>query len=625
MPRMSIKIVGASGQGINSIGALVARGLKRSGYCVFGYREYPSLIKGGHASYQLDISNERVRSAETKVNVLIALNHHGLELNMEELKERGIVLNVTPGWQFPERHLKLITEQGLRVIFFPVDEVLARLGARAILSNVLLTAFLWSMFDQDVDALKSLVGEKYAKKKDLLELNMRCIDEGYSFVDPGHGKISVPLPPPNEEFSSHLLVTGSQAMGLGAIHAGVRLYAGYPMTPSSPLLSFIADLENKTHMVVKQAEDEITAAQMVSGAMYMGTRALTATSGVGFDLMSETVSLNAMIENPTVFVLAQRPGPATGLPTWTAQGALLQAVNSSTGEFARCVLSVSNSQDAFDLMPVAFNLAEEYQISVIVLTDKQIAEALYTQEPYDLQKAEIRRGNLVTDSEKLEALNSSDRYDPNAEGGISSRWLPGSDAATYCAQAEEHDSMGTIDETAGSIRSQMEKRMRKSHKLKAALPQPRVDVTNHRDNGADWMDERDEIELLVIGWGSTKDVIEDVLRSEELRGRRIAHLHYTYLWPLRTEVLEKMTKRSKRIMLVEQNYQSQLGMLIRMECGLDIADKILKYDGRPFFYDELLPSLLEKFADKTKDRRGFVSAATKENNPRGPEPACSSS
>ena len=318
MPRISVKIVGASGQGLNSIGAIVAKGLKRSGYCVFGYREYPSLIKGGHASYQLDVSNERVRSTETKVNVLVALNHHGLELNMEELKEGGIVLHVTPGWQFPERHQKLIKDRSLRVLYFPVDDILTRLGGKAILSNVLLTAFVWSMLDQEVDALKSLVGEKFAKKKALLELNMRCIDEGYSFVDPEKGKISIGLPSPNKEFSSHLLVTGSEAMGLGAMHAGVRLYAGYPMTPSSPLLSFIADLENKTHMVVKQAEDEITAAQIVSGAMYMGTRALTATSGVGFDLMSETVSLNAMIENPTVFVLAQRPGPATGLPTWTA-------------------------------------------------------------------------------------------------------------------------------------------------------------------------------------------------------------------------------------------------------------------------------------------------------------------
>jgi 2-oxoglutarate/2-oxoacid ferredoxin oxidoreductase subunit alpha len=271
MPRISLKIVGASGQGINSIGAIVAKGLKRSGYCVFGYREYPSLIKGGHASYQLDISNQGIRSTETKVNVLVALNHHGLELNMEELKQEGIVLHVTPGWQFPERHRKLIAERRLRVIYFPVDDILHRLGARAILSNVLLTAFVWSMLDQDIDALKSLVGEMFAKTKALLELNMRCIDEGYSFVDPEQGTISVALPPHDKGFASHLLITGSQAMGLGAVHAGVRLYAGYPMTPSSPLLSFIAELENKTHMVVKQAEDEITAAQIVSEAMYMGT------------------------------------------------------------------------------------------------------------------------------------------------------------------------------------------------------------------------------------------------------------------------------------------------------------------------------------------------------------------
>src|SRR4029079_17650509 len=206
-----------------------------------------------------------------------------------------------------------------------------------------------------------------------LELNMRCLDEGCSFVDPEQGTVSVALPPPDKGFASDLLITGSQAMGLGAVHAGVRLYAGYPMTPSSPLLSFIAELENKTHMVVKQAEDEITAAQIVSGAMYMATRALTATSGVGFDLMSETLSLNAMIENPTVFVLAQRPGPATGLPTWTAQGDLLNAVNTGHGEFAHCVLSVRNSQDAFELMPVAFNLAEQFQTPVTVLSEKQIA------------------------------------------------------------------------------------------------------------------------------------------------------------------------------------------------------------------------------------------------------------
>jgi 2-oxoglutarate/2-oxoacid ferredoxin oxidoreductase subunit alpha len=607
MPRICLKIVGASGQGINSIGAIVAKGLKRSGYCVFGYREYPSLIKGGHASYQLDVSNQEICSTETKVNVLVALNHHGLERNMDELKKGGVVLHVTPAWQFPEDHQKLITERNLRVICFPVDDILNRLGATEILSNVLLTAFVWSMLDQNIDTLKSLVGHRFAKKKALLELNMRCVDEGFSFVDPGQGAISVPLPPPDERFARHLLITGSQAMGLGAVHAGVRLYAGYPMTPSSPLLSFIAELENKTRMVVKQAEDEITAAQIVSGAMYMGTRALTATSGVGFDLMSETLSLNAMIENPTVFVLAQRPGPATGLPTWTGQGSLLLAANCSAGEFARCVIAVSNSQDAFDLMPVAFNLAERYQISVVVLTDKQIAEALYTQHPYDLEKADIDRGRLVADPEKLKFLKSSDRFDPHAKGGVSLRWLPGSAAATYCATADEHNSIGAVDESCLNAKAQMEKRLRKFHGLRVELPAPHLSIGGRSATTIDWTDAGGEIELLAIGWGSTGDVFRDVMRSDALRERKIAYLHYTYLWPLRTQELQRLAKRSKHVVLVEQNYQGQLGMLIRMECGLDIPDKILKYDGRPFFYDELLSLVLERCASTSEIEANFAS------------------
>ena len=463
MPRISVKIAGASGQGINSIGEIAGKGLKRSGYCVFGYREYPSLIKGGHASYQLDVSDERIGSTETKVNVLVALDHHGLELNMEDLKESGIVIHMTPGWQFPERHQRLISERSLQVIYFPVDDILARLGAQA--GPVQRPGYRIRLVHARSGYRCPQVrrpGKVRRQERPWPRLNMQCVDAGYSFAGSRERKVTVALPAPDKEFSGHLLVTGSQAMGLGAIHAGVRLYAGYPMTPSSPLLSFIAEHENQTRMVVKQAEDEITAAHMVSGAMYMGTRALTATAGVGFDLMSEAMSLNAMIENPTVFVLAQRPGPATGLPTWTAQGGLLQAVHAGHGEFTHCVLSVSNSQDAFDLMPVAFNLAEQYQITVIVLTEKQIADALYTQEPYDLEKAEIHRGKLVTDPGELKALKAADRYDPGAEAGISSRWLPGSQAATYCAQGDEHDSTGAVDETGANNKAQTEKRMRSS-------------------------------------------------------------------------------------------------------------------------------------------------------------------
>src|SRR6267154_1921192 len=254
MTRFSTKIVGSSGQGINSIGAIIAKGLKRSGYCVFGYREYPSLIKGGHASYQLDIAGEQLRSSERKVNILVALNHHGLEVNLGDLKPGGVVLHVTPDWRFTEHHQTLIKDQKLRVIYFPAEKILRKLGAGNVLSNMLLTASLWSMLGLKIEALRSLVEGKFAGKPDLAALNVKCIEEGFFFFKEKKEELLAELPPPEVKVKDDLLLTGSQAMGLGAIHAGVRLFAGYPMTPASPLLSFIAELENQTHTVMKQAE-----------------------------------------------------------------------------------------------------------------------------------------------------------------------------------------------------------------------------------------------------------------------------------------------------------------------------------------------------------------------------------
>ncbi len=573
MSRISLKIVGSSGQGLDSMGDIVSKALKRSGYCVFGYREYPSLIKGGHASFQLDVSDEKIESTETQVNVIIAFNHHVLEKNIPDLKPGGILIHSTPHWKFTPADQKLIDRLSLRMVYLPVEEILAKLGAKPVLTNVLLTAFVWSMLGQDIDTLKKMVGERFAKKKDLLDLNMRCIDEGFRLQK--EHNLTVAVPKPKKQWQKCMIITGSKAMGLGAVHAGVRVYAGYPMTPSSPLLSFIAEIQNKTGMVIKQAEDEITAAQFVSGAMHMGTRALTGTSGGGFDLMSETVSLNAIIENPSVFVLAQRPGPATGLPTWTGQGDLLMAIGTSHGEFARCVLSVADATDSFYLVNEAFNIAEKYQISVILLTDKQTMEALYTEQLYDQKKITVERGSLITDPEELKKLKSSDRYDPSAKDGISMRWLPGAKAATYVAQGDEHSGDGTVDESADNAVKQMEKRMRKMNALTSSLPEPEL-------FGAE------NPETLLVGWGSTKSVVIDALQSDELKKKKIGYLHFTYLWPLKTEKFEKLTKSAKKTILIEGNFQGQLGMMLRQQCGVLIESKILKYDGRPFFIDELI-------------------------------------
>lgn len=580
MVRLSLKIVGAQGQGVNSVGEMCAKGLKRSGYCVFGYREYVSLIKGGHSSYQLDVSAAPVRSSATKVDVVVTFNHHGIEKNLRDLKKGGILLHQTPQWKFRKKEDEAyVAEQGIRVLYLPTEEILRTIKAKPILGNVLITAVVWSLLGQKQEQLHELVREQFGHKKDLLELNFTCIAEGFAACQQIAPGLSLKPPSPDPKWQNCLLLTGSQAMGLGIIHAGCRVFAGYPMTPASPILTFIADMQNETGMAVKQAEDEITAAQMVVGAMHMGARAITATSGGGFDLMTETLSLTGVTETPAVFILAQRPGPGTGLPTWTAQGDLPLAIGSGHGEFPRLVVSASDSQDVFDLLPEAFNYAEEYQIPVIVLTDKHLGEALFTQKAFDQSRAVLKRGKLITEKAELRKLQSSDRYDPSVPDGISRRWLPGSEAATYCAQGYEHASDGSFDETSGNAKQQMEKRLKKVTALKAALPEP-VYVGPKNP------------ETVIVSWGSNRGVILDVLESDELKGKSIGYLHYQYLWPLRTEAFEMLSRTARRTLFVECNHEGQLASLLKRASGRDETQTILKYDGRPFFYDELRDSIL---------------------------------
>ena len=461
-------------------------------------------------------------------------------------------------------------------MYLPVQETLRRLHLPPILGNMLITATVWYLLGKKKAVLRDMVQEQFGHKGErIVNKNYLCIDEAFTHCKTSNIQAKKKLPKANAKWKNQLMLTGSVAMGLGVVHAGCRVYVGYPMTPSSPLLNYIAGVQNQTNMVIKQAEDEITAAQMMSGANHMGTRSLTATSGGGFDLMTETLSLNGMIENPSVIVLAQRPGPATGLPTWTGQADLSLAVYAGHGEFARLVMSVSDSEDAFHLMNEAFNYAEEFQIPVTVLTDKQIAEAIYTQEPYNQKQARIKRGKLVTDKTKLKALRAADRYSTRFADGVSKRWLPGSRAATYCAQGDEHNEDGSVDETCANAIKQIDKRNRKLQYLKAVLPEPELLGSKSPD-------------VVLIGWGSTKGPVLDWLDSRTVgKNVKIGYLHYTYMWPLHTKKLIKLIERGVKPVIIEGNYNGQLANLLQQELAPELPYRILKYDGRPFFVDEL--------------------------------------
>jgi 2-oxoglutarate/2-oxoacid ferredoxin oxidoreductase subunit alpha len=453
--------------------------------------------------------------------------------------------------------------------------MLKELKAPLVLQSTIFTAFLWAALGRDKEGLKEMVREIFAKKPKVIDINMTCVDRGYDFWSEGTDPMKIPLPDPVDHWKADVLITGNQALALGAIHAGTRLYAGYPMTPSSSILAYIASKQNQTGMLVKQAEDEITASQFASGGYFMGTRAMTATSGGGFDLMTETLSMIGMTETPMVLVIAQRPGPATGVPTWTTQGDLHLAVHAAHGEFPRCVISLSDGEDAFYLTAEAHNIAERYQIPVVILTDKHIAECLYCLKPYDQERTVIDRGKLVTDNKELAELKVEDRFRITGDG-ISKRWHPGDPAPGFNANTDEHHEEGTVTEDSVPVKNMLAKRMRKMTTLKSDLPEPELLGDQNP-------------EVLVVGWGSTKNVMEDVL--EELR---ISYLHYTYLWPLKTELFEKLSKKAKRVILIEGNYQGQLGALLKQETGIDIPEKMLKYDGRPFFYEEVIEALSQK-------------------------------
>lgn len=606
--RYALKIVGASGQGINTLGEIIAKSLKRTGFSVFAYREYPSLIKGGHATYQIDFSENLVSSSTNTIDCVVILNKQKTQWHLEELKPGGIIIHDIDNPRINETEAQLIREKKLNLVYIPALKLAVGLGGNEVVSNIVSLGFIWQLLSLDFSTIEAVVRETFASKPKYIELDVNCLRAGFEF-SPGD------LPPytkrlatkgeiaddeksnlhstntdglknyfslaPKPGYQQALLISGNEALGLGAINAGVRIHYAYPMTPSSSILDYLAEQAHATGMIVKQAEDEITAAAMAIGSMHAGTRALTATSGGGFDLMTEHLSLAAMLEVPFVCVIAQRPGPATGLPTWTAQGDLLLSIFSGHGEYPRCVVAVNNPEDAFYTIQEAFNLAEKYQIPVLVLTDKLIAETNYTIPVFDQNRIPIERG-LVPASD-LAQLQATDRY-ALTNSGVSKRWLPGDTAADYNANSDEHDEEGNVTEEADMSRLMMDKRLRKESSLLADIPQPTLHF-----NSTDLAKAKKKIRL--IGWGSVSGVIADLMHYYGKIDVKVDYLEVKYLWPLQAEAIKDYLEQDSPAILIENNATAQLAKLIRMETGVQIKHRILKYDGRPFFFEELLEQI----------------------------------
>lgn len=567
--RFSIKFGGESGQGINSLGEILAKALKNSGYKIFGYREYPSLIRGGYASYQIDIANDSINSSSQFCDILVCSSRRSIYQYLRDLRPNGLLIHTLTAVSFKPEDQEFISQNNIQVKYVDALTLAKQQGGNALMSNMILLGALSEIIGLDLAAVEHIVSEQFADKPKLLEIDLRCLKVGHEL-----NIADYPLTfTKHEAWHESKIITGNHAIALGAISAGARAYYSYPMTPASSILTYLAETSHESGMLVKQAEDEITAAQMTLGSMHMGTRAFTGTSGGGFDLMTETISLAGIIETPIVLVLAQRPGPATGLPTWTSAGDLNLAIHAGHGEFPRIVLSASDFESAYSLIQHAFDLAEKFQTAVILLTEKQIAEGLYNIKdlPQDL---EINR-YLHTDNGQTEKAGLR-RYEFTEEG-ISTRWLPGSNLPQYNANGDEHDEIGDVNEEALNAKLIAEKRMKKMELIRQTLPEPIL----YGENDAD---------ITFIGWGSVKPVVNDVrnLHSQNNSDLKINYLHYDYLFPLKTEKLLEILKTAKRPVLLENNYLGQLGHLITAETGFKFNEKLLKYDGRPFFIEDIL-------------------------------------
>jgi 2-oxoglutarate/2-oxoacid ferredoxin oxidoreductase subunit alpha len=434
--------------------------------------------------------------------------------------------------------------------------------------NSVATGAAIAMMGFELQPVLDCLQEQFQQKgAETIEKNQKSAAAGYDFVRQNL-KTEPPFTVPSAKpVRRKMLLTGSQAMALGAMASGLKFYSGYPMSPATTIMEFVSSQADKYNIVLEQAEDEIAAINMVIGASFAGARAMTATSGGGFCLMVEALSLAGMTETPAVIVVAQRPGPSTGLPTRTEQADLNLVMHAGHGDFPRAILAPGYPEQAMHLMSKAFNLADKYQTPIIVLGDQHFGDAYFTVDELDFRNFTIDRGHILTDQDLPSPLDYQ-RYAPS-ESGISPRILPGLTKAVVYADSDEHTEEGHITES-GAIRNQMmHKRMQKLEGLRREIDPPEI----YPDG---------EAEIVLLGWGSTHGVIKEAVDRLNQGGVAARMIHYSELFPFNSRHVPIEELKKSKIIAVENNYTGQFADLFSQATGLSVDQRILKYDGRPF-------------------------------------------
>jgi len=557
---ISLVLGGSAGMGIQTIEAMLMQVLKRSDYNVFASKEYMSRIRGGSNSTEIRITNKKCSSFVKRIDFLFALDASVIPHLKRRITEKTLIVG--------ERQKVCAGMNACQVIDVPFTQFANELG-NPIYTSTVAVGIVLGMFQANENIFEVYLREHFSRKgEEIVKKNIEAGKKGYDFgkhIAYNEG-IEVNLSR-NTSVEKEVLIDGNDALGLGVLAAGCNYISSYPMSPGTGLFTFLAKHQKEFGIVIDQAEDEISAINHSIGAWYAGARAIVTTSGGGFDLMTEGVSLSGMIETPVVVHIGQRPGPATGLPTRTEQADLNLVLYAGHGEFPRAIFAPGTHEEAFFVAQQAFFIADKYQIPVFILTDQYFLDSIRSFPEEGFRKRVLENHIIKTEADYK-------RYALTPEG-ISPRGVPGYGIGLVGIDSDEHDEQAHITESAEMRVLMHKKRLGKMIGIREeSLPPTEIgDVKN--------------AEIMVVSWGSNKGVLEESLFT--IGDDRIAGLHFSQVYPLPENAKKLFSK--KKIVVLENNVGAQFANLLKLEYGVKILESILKYDGDPFSVEEVVTRL----------------------------------
>ncbi|HSV22146.1 MAG TPA: 2-oxoacid:acceptor oxidoreductase subunit alpha [Xanthobacteraceae bacterium] len=582
----AIGIGGAAGQGVATPGDIFAKIFSRRGLHLNAYNAYQSIIRGGHTFLTIRTGPESVTNMGDRIDLLIPLNQDSMDRHLQLLTPGAACIynsdTIKPG----------PAADGVQLCPLPVSE-LVDITRNKVAQNTLAMGAALHMMGIGFQALEDVIREQFKKKGEaVVTENVGVARAGIDYAAAHFAGFADPLPKTENRYA---ILSGNTAMAMGGAAAGVKFYCAYPMSPSTGVLHWMAAHARKAGIMVRQVEDEIGVINMTIGAAHAGVRAMCATSGGGFALMSEGLGMSAMIETPVVVINCQRAGPSTGVPTKTEQGDLWQMLGAAFGDYPRVIAAPLDIADCFKLIPEIFNIADRFQCPGLVLCDLLLSEGRLSVDPKDLDFGPpIERGELIADANGASsgvATNGDYKRYKFTESGISPRAIPGVPGHIHTVATDEHMEDGVLisDEFTNPVkrRAMMEKRMRKVAGIEAAVPRPTLFGPRDAD-------------VTLIGWGSTKGVIEESCELLNDQGISANQLQIRWLVPLHGDAILETLKDSRHTIIVENNYSGQFARYLRSETSFVPDGHIRKYDGEPFMPHHIVEAVKEQLAGQTK-------------------------